>query len=51
LTSGEVTTIGGSTAQVDVDGGTIAFDGATVVRPDITASNGVAHGIDAVPNS
>jgi ABC-type branched-subunit amino acid transport system substrate-binding protein/peptidoglycan hydrolase-like protein with peptidoglycan-binding domain len=51
LTSGAITTIGGSSAQVDVDEGTITFGGATVVRPDITASNGIAHGIDAVPDS
>jgi branched-chain amino acid transport system substrate-binding protein len=49
LTSEEVTTIGGSTAEIDVDGAAISFDGAVVVRPDITASNGIAHGVDTVP--
>ncbi len=49
LTTGELETIGGATVDVVADGDTVTFAGATVVGPDITASNGVAHGIDAVP--
>jgi len=49
LTTGELETIGGATVDVVVDGDTVTYAGATVVEPDITASNGVAHGIDAVP--
>ena len=49
LTNENVTTIGGSSVEIVVEGDTIAFGGATVVRPDITASNGVAHGIESVP--
>jgi uncharacterized surface protein with fasciclin (FAS1) repeats len=50
LTSGNVTTIGGSSVEVVVEGDTITFAGATVVQPDIAASNGVAHGIETVPS-
>ena len=32
-----------------VDADTITFGGAPVVGPDITASNGIAHAIDALP--
>jgi uncharacterized surface protein with fasciclin (FAS1) repeats len=49
LTSGNVTTIGGSSVEVVVEDDTITFAGATVVQPDIAASNGVAHGIETVP--
>jgi branched-chain amino acid transport system substrate-binding protein len=49
LTTGELETIGGAPVDVVVDGDTVTYAGATVVEPDITASNGVAHGVDAVP--
>jgi branched-chain amino acid transport system substrate-binding protein len=49
LTTGALETIGGSQVDVVVDGGAVTYAGAAVVEPDITASNGVAHGIDAVP--
>jgi uncharacterized surface protein with fasciclin (FAS1) repeats len=49
LTSGPVTTIGGTIVEIEVDGDAITFAGAPVERPDITASNGVAHGIETVP--
>ena len=49
LTSDTVTTIGGSTVEIEVDADTITFAGAPVVRPDIMASNGIAHGIETVP--
>jgi branched-chain amino acid transport system substrate-binding protein len=49
LTTGELATIGGATVDVVVDGDTVTYAGATLVEPDIRASNGVAHGIDAVP--
>jgi ABC-type branched-subunit amino acid transport system substrate-binding protein/peptidoglycan hydrolase-like protein with peptidoglycan-binding domain len=51
LTTGELETIGGSRVDVVVDGDvdTVTYAGATVVAPDIRASNGIAHGIDAVP--
>jgi uncharacterized surface protein with fasciclin (FAS1) repeats len=51
LVSGDIVTIGGSSVEVVVDGSQITFGGATLVRPDITAANGVAHGIDGVPGA
>ena len=49
LESGDLRTIGGSSIEVVVDDGTITVGGAPVVEPDITASNGVAHTIGALP--
>jgi uncharacterized surface protein with fasciclin (FAS1) repeats len=49
LASGPATTIGGSVVEIEVASDTITFAGAAVERPDITASNGVAHGIETVP--
>ncbi len=49
LTTGELRTIGGSSIDVMVDAGTISVGGASVVEPDITAANGIAHAIDALP--
>ena len=43
----EVTTVQGSMANVDATDG-VKIDGANVVSPDIEASNGVIHVIDAV---
>jgi uncharacterized surface protein with fasciclin (FAS1) repeats len=49
LTTGELETIGGSRVDVVVDGDSVTYGGAALLEPDITASNGIAHGIDAVP--
>jgi uncharacterized surface protein with fasciclin (FAS1) repeats len=49
LETGELETIGGSTVEVVRDGDVVKYGGAEVVAPDITASNGIAHGIDSVP--
>ena len=49
LTTGELRTIGGASIEVMVDGDTITVGGASVVEPDITASNGIAHAIEALP--
>jgi uncharacterized surface protein with fasciclin (FAS1) repeats len=47
VTAGKVPTVEGSEATITTDGG-IKIDGATVVTPDVAASNGVIHVIDAV---
>ncbi len=45
----QVTTIQGGTVTVGIDdGGTVTINDATVVQPDVEASNGVIHAIDAV---
>ena len=49
LETGELRTIGGASIEVVVDAGTITVGGAPVVEQDITAANGVAHAIGAVP--
>jgi uncharacterized surface protein with fasciclin (FAS1) repeats len=43
----DVTTVQGTTASVDATSG-VKIDGATVVTPDIAATNGVIHVIDTV---
>jgi uncharacterized surface protein with fasciclin (FAS1) repeats len=43
----EVETVNGQTVDIDATSG-VTVDGATVVQPDITASNGVIHVIDRV---
>ena len=48
LTSGEVATVEGSPVTVTVDGTTVMVDDASVIQPDIPASNGVIHAIDRV---
>jgi uncharacterized surface protein with fasciclin (FAS1) repeats len=48
LTSGEVTTVEGSPVTVNVDGEGVMVNKATVVQPDIQASNGVIHVVDTV---
>jgi len=48
LTSGEVTTVEGSPVTVNVDGKGVMVNKATVVQPDIQASNGVIHVVDTV---
>jgi uncharacterized surface protein with fasciclin (FAS1) repeats len=39
---------GGDSIGIKVDGATVLVDGARVVKPDIAASNGVIHVVDAV---
>jgi uncharacterized surface protein with fasciclin (FAS1) repeats len=41
-------TVQGGSARVSVAGGKVMVDGATVVKTDIAASNGVIHVIDTV---
>lgn len=45
--AGEETSIGG-TLQITVQGDRVMIDGATVIEPDIEASNGIIHVIDGV---
>jgi len=44
----EAETVQGSTVDINVKGGTVMIDGATVIQTDIETSNGVIHVIDAV---
>ena len=44
----DVETVQGSTVSIDATGSSVMVDGATVVTPDVEASNGVIHVIDAV---
>jgi PGF-CTERM protein len=44
----ELRTVEGGNLRVTVDNGSIMINGANVVRPNINASNGVIHAIDAV---
>jgi uncharacterized surface protein with fasciclin (FAS1) repeats len=48
LKSGEVKTVGGQSLSVDVSGGGVKVNTATVTKADIPASNGVIHVIDTV---
>lgn len=48
ITPGEVTTVEGSAVDVKVDGDKVKVEKAMVTQPDIKASNGVIHVIDAV---
>jgi uncharacterized surface protein with fasciclin (FAS1) repeats len=48
ITPGEVETVAGSPVTIEDSAGQITVDGATVVEPDIIASNGVVHAIDQV---
>jgi uncharacterized surface protein with fasciclin (FAS1) repeats len=41
-------TVAGETLPVEVDGGTVMVGDASVVQPDVEASNGVVHVIDGV---
>jgi len=43
-----VASLEGSNISVVVDGGVVLNDSATVITPDVEASNGVIHVIDAV---
>lgn len=47
VVAGDVATVEGSKVTITTDGG-IKVGGATVVTPDVAASNGVIHVIDAV---
>ncbi len=47
VTDGDVATVEGQTVTLSTADG-VQVNGATVVAPDIEASNGVIHGIDAV---
>lgn len=44
----EVDTVNGATVTISVDGETVMVNDATVVQPDVFASNGVIHVIDTV---
>lgn len=48
VTTGNVTTAGGTELAISVDGGTVKVGGATVTATDIVAGNGVIHQIDTV---
>jgi uncharacterized surface protein with fasciclin (FAS1) repeats len=48
VTTGDVASLEGSNISVVVDGGVVLNDSATVITPDVEASNGVIHVIDAV---
>jgi uncharacterized surface protein with fasciclin (FAS1) repeats len=43
-----LTTVEGGELLVEMDGDDVIVGGAKVVAPDIVASNGVIHAIDAV---
>jgi uncharacterized surface protein with fasciclin (FAS1) repeats len=45
---GTIPTVNGQPLRVDGTTGTVTVGGATVVMPDVEASNGVIHAIDAV---
>ena len=48
VTLDEATTVNGATADINVNGSTVTIDGATIVKTDVAASNGVIHVIDTV---
>jgi len=48
LKSGKVKTVEGQDLTIDISGGTVKVNDATVVKADIPASNGVIHVIDTV---
>lgn len=48
VTPGEIATVEGESVTVEDNAGEITVGGATVVQPDIIASNGVIHAIDQV---
>jgi uncharacterized surface protein with fasciclin (FAS1) repeats len=48
IQAGEVETAGGAPVTITTQNGTVTVGGATVVEPDITATNGVIHAIDKV---
>ncbi len=48
LKKGDVKTVNGEKLAIDVSGDKIEVDGAKVFSPDVSASNGVMHGIGKV---
>jgi hypothetical protein len=48
MASGEIPTLSGATVSVVVSDSGITINGANVIIPDIIASNGIIHGIDAL---
>jgi uncharacterized surface protein with fasciclin (FAS1) repeats len=48
IKAGAVTTVEGEDVDVAVDAGKVTVNEAAVTQPDVTASNGVIHVIDAV---
>ncbi|MEM8505968.1 MAG: fasciclin domain-containing protein [Cyanobacteria bacterium P01_D01_bin.1] len=48
IAPGMVETVGGESVDVAVDGETVTVNEATVVMPDVMASNGVIHVVDSV---
>lgn len=44
----KATTVNGTEADIEVNGGIVSIDGATITATDIAASNGVIHIIDTV---
>lgn len=48
MASGEIPTLSGATVMVVVSDTGITINGANVIIPDIIASNGIIHGIDAL---
>lgn len=46
--AGKVATVNGKEASIEVAGGAVKIDGATVVKTDLLGSNGVIHVIDSV---
>jgi uncharacterized surface protein with fasciclin (FAS1) repeats len=48
LKSGPVKTVEGQDVTIDLSGGTVKVNDATVIKADIPASNGVIHAIDTV---
>jgi len=48
ITSGEIPTLSGATVSVIVSDTGITINGANFIIPDIIASNGIIHGIDAL---
>lgn len=44
----KATTVNGADADINVAGGTVTIDGATITATDVAASNGVIHVIDTV---
>jgi uncharacterized surface protein with fasciclin (FAS1) repeats len=48
VTAGEAPTVNGQTATIEVVDGTVTIEGATVIKTDVKASNGVIHVIDRV---
>lgn len=48
VAAGEAPTVNGQTATIEVAGGKVSIEGASVVKTDVVASNGVIHVIDKV---